>query len=465
MTVQRMSKKETWENLKVRRISASSFHSTGEENNLEDAAEQDWSTTTMQTKSRLDLLPEKAKTTRTAVASSVDTRKWRSMSIRSHVDKDDDVVCMINDPSTILDAIISPDRLNALLACDDQVLTYEPRNWTIILQHRGRNVSMIAMPLFLLTLWCILWIVLLDYVDGMSGVKESLADLSSLISPLLVPVSFLLVFRLGRAAVRFWDARMAIGKIVEMCRTLISTAAVGCKNIQHKDETDYYDSLLDDFARWTCAFPIAVKNFLRPVTRSGWGKDAQATKRQFEFGQLLSDAETMAVLNAESGNFGTIYVLNRLRELVWMVGSSYDDNAIYRSNSPREMLYKQLNEHIDTLTGAWGACERINGTPLPLVYVMHLRTFLILYLLLWEMEAAANHGWVALPVVFLACWGLLGIEAAAVECERPFQWYSNHLALGKACVVASANVAQTIRNIRDDSAMLQMEKKGDNRSA
>ena len=35
-----------------------------------------------------------------------------------------------------------------------------------------------------------------------------------------------------------------------------------------------------------------------------------------------------------------------------------------------------MEEHICTLTGAMGAMERINNTPLPFAYVSHLRTCL-----------------------------------------------------------------------------------------
>lgn len=68
----------------------------------------------------------------------------------------------------------------------------------------------------------------------------------------------------------------------------------------------------------------------------------------------------------------------------------------------------------------------------------------MLYLFLWHTEAIASEGWIALVPLLLASWGLLGIEAASVECERPFHWHSNHLALGKACLVVARNVAQTM---------------------
>merc|ERR1711865_782167 len=96
----------------------------------------------------------------------------------------------------------------------------------------------------------------------------------------------------------------------------------------------------------------------------------------------------------------------------------------------RAVIFRSLSEQIDTLTGAWGAMERINATPLPFAYVVHLRTFLVLYLLAWNLEALALHGWSAFPALVVVSWALLGIEAASVECERPFRWDANHLALG-----------------------------------
>ena len=51
----------------------------------------------------------------------------------------------------------------------------------------------------------------------------------------------------------------------------------------------------------------------------------------------------------------------------------------------------------------------------------------------------------AFPALILVSWALLGIEGAAVECERPFRWDANHLALGRMGVVVSQNVGQALR--------------------
>ena len=401
LTVLRLSKNDTWQHMNVRR--KSSFAS-------------DDGTSPPEAKDEV-------------VKTAKRRRSWKQKEPDNRTS-----TYIVDDRSPVIDSILCPDRLNALLACDITVLAYDPRQWNIVLTLRGRNMQMIAVPLALLTLWGVFWIILLSY-DQFSHVRDTIGELEGLISPLLVPVSFLLVFRLGRAAVRYWAARKAVGKIVEMCRVFISTVSVACVDTEDK-------SLLDDIARWACVFPVAVKNFLQPSTRKGWDSDALIKKRRFEIGSLLSNEEANEVLDTSDNNLGPILVLNKLRRFVWELTLRRSEKS--GGACQRDMLYQQLNVHLDTLTGAWGACERINGTPLPLVYVVHLRTFLLLYLILWQMEAAANHGWVALPTVFAASWGLLGIEAAAVECERPFQWHGNHLPLGKMCVVSSRNIAQSL---------------------
>eukprot|EP00562_Extubocellulus_spinifer_P020086 CAMPEP_0178600268 /NCGR_PEP_ID=MMETSP0697-20121206/33764_1 /TAXON_ID=265572 /ORGANISM="Extubocellulus spinifer, Strain CCMP396" /LENGTH=484 /DNA_ID=CAMNT_0020238249 /DNA_START=167 /DNA_END=1618 /DNA_ORIENTATION=- len=430
ITVRTASMNVTWDNMKLRR--RGSFDADQDDALAAAAAAETAAAEAPGAAAVSSLLSKSRGTTRKRLSST------RSQP-QGPEEKNTVLTYVLDDQTTVLEAILSPDRLNALLACDEQVLSYDPRRWTIVFRPHGRNIQMIALPLVVITIWGVLWCGILS-MDGMESVRDAVADLEGLITPLLVPVSFLLVFRLGRAAVRFWDARSSTGKIVEMCRVIISTAAVGCATIEDGTE------LLNDFARYLCAYPIAVKNFLRPSARKGWGKDAKDMKRRFELGQLLSDSEAEAVLNTSDVNLGTIVILNKLRQLAWMAATAKDTQGGSDASldlGPRDMLYRQLNEQIDTLTGAFGACERISSTPLPLVYVAHLRTFLLLYLILWSMESAANHGWVSIPIVFAASWGLLGIEAAAVECERPFQWQSNHLPLGKVGVVVSRNVAQT----------------------
>lgn len=339
-------------------------------------------------------------------------------------------------------AIIDNDRISQLAAFDGTLVNYEPYSFWMIFRLRGRNFRMLMLPLFLLVVLDVAWWFVFDRLligDFSEEERERIEELDKLVSPILIPVSFLLVFRLGRAAVRFWEARASAGLLVEVCRKLISSVVVGCEqNIE----------MVNEFAVWISLFPISVKHFLRPESRAQSEASCFKAKTMSShkysgsgtvIGDLLSAPEAEKLIKSPCQ---PIYVLNKLRILVWKMG-----NGDPGEGSPKQaMLYRHANEQVDALTKAWGAMERINGTPLPFVYVVHLRTFLMLYLTLWHLASIALNGWVSVFPLLIASWGLLGIEAAAVECERPFHWNKNHLALGRMCAVVASNVHQTLEN-------------------
>ena len=165
--------------------------------------------------------------------------------------------------------------------------------------------------------------------------------------------------------------------------------------------------LVDGFARWTSAYPIAVKNFLRPAARRGWEKCARVAKMRVEVGALLTDADAAALLGtahelgspptrqspalAGSGPAGAdaavsfhsvaaaavargapvapLLVLLRLRQLAY-VAAGAGGGGPAPEPALGAAIYRQLNSQIDQLATAWGAMERINATPLPFVYVV-----------------------------------------------------------------------------------------------
>ena len=71
---------------------------------------------------------------------------------------------------------------------------------------------------------------------------------------------------------------------------------------------------------------------------------------------------------------------------------------------------------------------------------------LLLYLFLWNLQEVENNGWASIPALMAACWALLGIEAAAVEFERPYQLHPNHFSYHweNVCCSGARNFVQTI---------------------
>merc|ERR1712232_726583 len=89
---------------------------------------------------------------------------------------------------------------------------------------------------------------------------------------------------------------------------------------------------------------------------------------------------------------------------------------------------RSIEDHISVQTSTMGIMERINNTPLPFAFVAHLRSFLLLYLLGLPF-AGIESEWVGAVIVIVIAFSFLGIEAAAVACERPFGLGTNHLPL------------------------------------
>lgn len=96
-----------------------------------------------------------------------------------------------------IDAILYQPRLDALLECDANIISYNPFSFTMVFRLRGRNFGMIGIPLLCLLLWDVCWTVMLKDPSTSLAMKIT-HSLDGLISPLLTPVSFLLVFRLGK---------------------------------------------------------------------------------------------------------------------------------------------------------------------------------------------------------------------------------------------------------------------------
>jgi putative membrane protein len=105
---------------------------------------------------------------------------------------------------------------------------------------------------------------------------------------------------------------------------------------------------------------------------------------------------------------------------------------------------------LDRMMESEGTMERIKATPLPLVYVAHLRTFLLLFLIsmpyIWE----SSLGYITIPVVFLTAYAMLGLEGAAQEMEAPFSKdRTNHLNMDAYCLLLISNIQQQAREDAD----------------
>ncbi len=107
-----------------------------------------------------------------------------------------------------LQSILCPSRLHALGSSDVLPIPYNTYSFfSYIATIHGRNFSMLVAPLVLLFLWGLGWWIIFyyDWIDSNGAFQEYMASQSGLVNPLVTPLSFLMTFRLGRAAVRWWE--------------------------------------------------------------------------------------------------------------------------------------------------------------------------------------------------------------------------------------------------------------------
>lgn len=137
---------------------------------------------------------------------------------------------------------------------------------------------------------------------------------------------------------------------------------------------------------------------------------ATYSKKRFEIGPLLSDDDATKVIleyDDEDGipsssgvrtRYSPLVVLNRLHELAFdLAHFQYNDCFdlhVLPTSTSRAIFHQKISDQINILFEAFGAMERIQATPLPFAYVVHLRSFLIIYLFLINLIGVAKHEWV-----------------------------------------------------------------------
>mmetsp|Transcript_23807 Transcript_23807/g.34127 ORF Transcript_23807/g.34127 Transcript_23807/m.34127 type:complete len:419 (+) Transcript_23807:21-1277(+) len=240
-------------------------------------------------------------------------------------------------------------------------------------------------------------------------------------------LAFLLVFRINRIAVRWWESRTAWGNIVWQIGAL---AGLICQHLKLSPK------LRDRAIAWTLAFPFACKQLLR-------GENHISRE---EIAGIL-DVDEISVL--EAAWHPPHYAAAELRNVIFLALSAdcTDPDSDIQKNTAmaiyRNSVARSIESLVNSLIQNIGSMERIRNTPLPVIYTTHLRTYLLLYLLTLPYLYGHSGGYLTVVAVFLTSFGLLGIDGAAAECESPFsKGRANHLDMEAYCLTLMKNVVQ-----------------------
>jgi putative membrane protein len=230
---------------------------------------------------------------------------------------------------------------------------------------------------------------------------------------------FLLVFRTNSSYSRWWEGRIKWGGTINRTRDLVRQAVL---YVEH-------DDLVERICKYTIAFPYCMKNHLR-FEHHVKGLDAVATPVR------LSDAELAQILEADHMPLYVCDVLGQALLLARKEGNLGEYHAC------------MLDENIRYFEDMLGACERILKTPFPWSYLVHLRTFMMLWLLMLPVVIVEDYGYYTIPAVFVTAYGIMGIEQIGVQIENPFGYDYSDLQMEAFCKTIESNCAEILKRHR-----------------
>ena len=297
---------------------------------------------------------------------------------------------------------------------------YDYRDWSsTTFIFRDRAVSNFIWPWGLCVAVSLVWCVLYKSVEDLQHARYDLSEFGSMYALIFTALGFMLVFRLSRAAIRFWDCRTAWGTIAMRGRMLVDDVIVNLGPTAPKQ--------VDDIIRWFCAFAVATKCHLRIE---------QLPSQQLS--GILTAKEVDNMLQLMTTRFH-LFCANKIRSAIasaLLIETEADPKPFSNSLHPQHAatLMHSMRHHLDVLVDQAGSMERIKATRLPIVYVAHLRTFLLVYILSMPFVYVSLWGWGVVPATAVIAFALLGIEGAATECENPFSAKrTNHLGMDGFC--------------------------------
>lgn len=282
------------------------------------------------------------------------------------------------------------------------MIDYDKHNWAShLFDLDGSMVREISGRVAL----CLAWSTVVVAVDHFGVSLRITSTAHMLVGSAL---GLLLVFRTNASYDRYWDGRRQWGAITNASRNL----ARATRAYLRPSAPD----LAEQIALAAVAFAHAVMNGLRGSPGLG------PTERR------LPEAEAESVLSTPHP---ALAVAARLSE---RLAEARERGVI------SDLIVGLIDRHVAELIDALGACERIHKTPLPFVYVVHLRRSLILYCFTLPFALVELYGWGAVLVTLFISYTLFGIEEIGVEIENPFGHDPNDLPLERFCETIERDV-------------------------
>lgn len=281
------------------------------------------------------------------------------------------------------------------------MIDYNPKSWSSqLLAVRGSIAPKVFFRVGLVVLWAVCVVALHRHVRHI----EIPPTVHGLIG---VALGLLLVFRTNSSYDRYWEGRKAWARILNESRNIGRSSCTLLAG---------HPALSNPVILWTAAFPYACMNSLRGIRGLG---PMEARLPAGEVGEVLASPH---VPTAVAMRITSPLVEHR-------PSGTFAERAVIAIDG----MVRGLIEHI-------GECERIQNTPLPFAYVVHLRRALVLYLITLPFALVESYGWLTVLYTLLSAYILMGIDEIGVEIENPFGEDKNDLPLVTICATAERDL-------------------------
>jgi putative membrane protein len=232
-----------------------------------------------------------------------------------------------------------------------------------------------------------------------------------------VALGLLLVLRTNAGYDRWWEGRKLWGGIVNQSRELAVTTLVN-----GPDDPRWRAQLV----RWTAAFAHASRRSLR------------GERELPEVAALLGDEEAARLAAARHmPTAASVRLAALLREARERPG--VDPVVLLPAEESRDKLLDHL-----------GGCERILKSPLPSVYGIHIRRFILLFLLALPFGLLDRLHWLTPVVTFFVAYPLLVLDQVGVELQNPFDTSNlGHLPLDDICATIEGDLLALVASAED----------------
>lgn len=214
-------------------------------------------------------------------------------------------------------------------------------------------------------------------------------------------LGLVLVFRTNAGHDRWWEARKLWGAITNQIRNLVvMTWNYGGTDVSWRNE----------MTKWLVTFAFAHKESLR---------------LQKNFDELEDLLSTDEIVELQNSPHMPLFVSDKIATLL--------EKARFTQQIDLFTL-SEFEKHRASLIDSIGGNERILKTPMPLVYAIKARRFILIYLLLLPFSLIEEAKMMSPFIAVLVAYPLLSLDRIGIELQNPFsQKHLSHLPLTTIC--------------------------------